>query len=322
MAETPAVCEHLHLPLQSGSDRVLAAMHRGYTAERYLERLRRGPGRRSPTWPSPPTSSSASPARPTTTSSARSRWWPRPATTAPTRSSTRPGRAPRRPSGSTSSSPPRSSPSASSGSASSSSARPGSATRPASAASRRSSSRARRGRTRPMLTGRTRQNKLVHFPARADPARHLRRRSGSPAPAPHHLRGELVERHRPGAAPHPHPGHGRAVTPRHGHVVDLRDGGAGAGGGRAASPVPVRPGARLPGHGPGRRWARGSTRSARCVADGELWAFILRRSPKCRDLERDGRYALALLPARREGRRVRRHRPGPTGRRRRAPGHG
>ena len=39
MAETPAVCEHLHLPLQSGSDRVLAAMHRGYTAGRYLERL-------------------------------------------------------------------------------------------------------------------------------------------------------------------------------------------------------------------------------------------------------------------------------------------
>jgi tRNA-2-methylthio-N6-dimethylallyladenosine synthase len=39
MATTPAVCEHLHLPLQSGSDRVLAAMHRGYTAHRYLERL-------------------------------------------------------------------------------------------------------------------------------------------------------------------------------------------------------------------------------------------------------------------------------------------
>jgi tRNA-2-methylthio-N6-dimethylallyladenosine synthase len=40
MAESPAVCEQLHLPLQSGSDRVLAAMRRGYRAERYLERLR------------------------------------------------------------------------------------------------------------------------------------------------------------------------------------------------------------------------------------------------------------------------------------------
>jgi tRNA-2-methylthio-N6-dimethylallyladenosine synthase len=39
MAEEPAVCEHLHLPLQAGSDRTLAAMHRGYTAERYLDRL-------------------------------------------------------------------------------------------------------------------------------------------------------------------------------------------------------------------------------------------------------------------------------------------
>ena len=39
MAETPAVCPHLHFPLQSGSDRVLAAMHRGYTAERYMRRV-------------------------------------------------------------------------------------------------------------------------------------------------------------------------------------------------------------------------------------------------------------------------------------------
>ena len=39
MASEKAVCPHLHLPLQSGSDDVLAAMHRGYTAARYLEKL-------------------------------------------------------------------------------------------------------------------------------------------------------------------------------------------------------------------------------------------------------------------------------------------
>ncbi len=39
MAECASVCEHLHLPMQSGSDRTLARMHRGYTAARYLERL-------------------------------------------------------------------------------------------------------------------------------------------------------------------------------------------------------------------------------------------------------------------------------------------
>ena len=39
MAETDAVCEQLHLPLQSGSASILAAMHRGYNGERFLEKL-------------------------------------------------------------------------------------------------------------------------------------------------------------------------------------------------------------------------------------------------------------------------------------------
>ncbi|MDJ0953530.1 MAG: tRNA (N6-isopentenyl adenosine(37)-C2)-methylthiotransferase MiaB [Acidimicrobiia bacterium] len=39
MAKTKSVCEQLHLPLQSGSDRILAAMHRGYNASRFLSRL-------------------------------------------------------------------------------------------------------------------------------------------------------------------------------------------------------------------------------------------------------------------------------------------
>jgi len=39
MAETSSVAAQLHLPLQSGSDRILAAMHRGYTGERFLQKL-------------------------------------------------------------------------------------------------------------------------------------------------------------------------------------------------------------------------------------------------------------------------------------------
>jgi tRNA-2-methylthio-N6-dimethylallyladenosine synthase len=36
MAECAAVCEHIHLPLQSGSTRILKAMRRTYSRERYL----------------------------------------------------------------------------------------------------------------------------------------------------------------------------------------------------------------------------------------------------------------------------------------------
>ena len=41
MAESERVCEHIHFPLQSGSDRVLKAMRRSYRRERYLGWLER-----------------------------------------------------------------------------------------------------------------------------------------------------------------------------------------------------------------------------------------------------------------------------------------
>ena len=39
IAEEPNVCRHIHLPVQSGSDAVLARMNRKYTREWYLERV-------------------------------------------------------------------------------------------------------------------------------------------------------------------------------------------------------------------------------------------------------------------------------------------
>ena len=38
-AQLPALCEHIHLPLQSGSSRILKAMRRTYNRERYLDRV-------------------------------------------------------------------------------------------------------------------------------------------------------------------------------------------------------------------------------------------------------------------------------------------
>src|SRR5256885_16161622 len=41
MSRLPKLAEHVHLPLQSGSNRILKAMHRAYTAEKYVELVRR-----------------------------------------------------------------------------------------------------------------------------------------------------------------------------------------------------------------------------------------------------------------------------------------
>ena len=38
-SKLPKLCEHIHLPFQSGSDKILKAMHRGYTKESYLEKI-------------------------------------------------------------------------------------------------------------------------------------------------------------------------------------------------------------------------------------------------------------------------------------------
>ena len=40
-ARLPKLCESAHLPVQSGSDRVLKLMHRAYTRERFLEIIRK-----------------------------------------------------------------------------------------------------------------------------------------------------------------------------------------------------------------------------------------------------------------------------------------
>ena len=41
MASEPKICKHVHLPMQSGSTRVLREMRRTYTRERYLDTVRR-----------------------------------------------------------------------------------------------------------------------------------------------------------------------------------------------------------------------------------------------------------------------------------------
>jgi len=94
--DVPKVVEYLHLPLQSGSDRVLARMNRGYTVARYLELIDEltdtVPGIALST-----TSSSGFPARRTRISSGRSTWSSGCGTTTSSRSATRGARARRPP---------------------------------------------------------------------------------------------------------------------------------------------------------------------------------------------------------------------------------
>ena len=91
-AELHSLCEHIHLPLQSGSSRVLRAMRRTYDRERYLDRV----ALIREHVPDVALSTDIIPARPRPISSRRSSWSMRWATTAPSPSFSHRVAAPRR----------------------------------------------------------------------------------------------------------------------------------------------------------------------------------------------------------------------------------
>ena len=62
--EVDKLMPYLHLPVQSGSDRILKAMNRSHTAESYLAHDSRRCAPRGPTSLCPATSSSVSRAKP------------------------------------------------------------------------------------------------------------------------------------------------------------------------------------------------------------------------------------------------------------------
>ena len=167
-------------------------------------------------------------------------------------------------------------------------------------------------------TGRTRQNKLVHFPAEPMRPGTLRHRPGDRRrAAPPAGRAGRASPPRPGTAP------ASRSRPRRNAVAMATWSTF-----EAAAPELATAGQRLLYQfGPGLGFLAtvrpdgGPRLHPICpvVAEGELWAFILRRSPKCRDLERDGRYALHSFPPVEKDDEFAVTGTGPTGGRRRRP---
>ena len=168
MAECPSVCEQLHLPLQSGSTRILKAMRRTYSRQRYLELVERirdaVPGHRADD-----RHHRRLPGRDRGRLRRDARGGGRGvATTTPSPSSTRPGAAPTRPRWRTRC-PRTSSASGSSGWSISCRSTPPATTLRWSAPCRRSWSRAEAEPTTTVWRGRTRTNKTVNFTGSAEP---------------------------------------------------------------------------------------------------------------------------------------------------------